>query len=102
MGTINPFTPAGSANLSVTATSANVLLPVGAGESFYIVNTTAGVWIKTGATSTAAATASTTGSWYMPANTAKVFNLDQSATYIAAVAATGATSVLYITRGDGQ
>lgn len=102
MGTINPFTPAGSASLSVTGTSANVLLPVGAGESFYIANTTAGVWIKTGATSTAAATASTTGSWFLPANTAKVFNLDQSATYIAAVAATGTTSVLYITRGDGQ
>jgi len=96
------FNPGVTISLSVTATSATAAMPTGAGTVFRVINAGGNLAFFTTATATgSSATAGGTTSTPIIAGGTELFTLDPSGTFFAAVCATGGTTTLYVTRGQG-
>ena len=101
MSNPQPFTPAASATLTVTTTTANVALPGGAGTRYMLQNEgTATIYFVTGSSAVVATVA---GGTPLLGGINKVFTLDPNATNIAGICKnTGETGFLHITQGEGH
>lgn len=100
MSNPSPFTPGATATLAVGVASANVALPPGAGTRFLLQNAGTQQFFFVAGNSSVAATSAGTP---LVAGASKVFTLDPAATNIAAIMGGGGTSsVLYVTRGEGN
>lgn len=100
------FTPGLSGTIAVTATSARLNLSATAGPKLYVYNAgSSECFIAFGdSTVTAVAggnTTAATGSMSVPAGAFFVIEIGLNATYVAAVCASGNTTTLRLTRGDG-
>lgn len=100
MSNPSPFTPGSTALLTVTTTTANIVLPAGAGTRFLLQNEgTAVIYFTTGSSSVTATTANTP----IVGGAFKVYTLDPGAGYIAGICKnTGETGYLHVTRGEGN
>jgi len=98
---MNPFSPADTATLAVTETTASVALPAGAGDQIMITSAPSGslAFIRVGDSTVVATEAN--GTPILP-TAAYIFTIDPNATHVAGIAATGNTATLYVTRGNGQ
>ena len=97
MSAVPAFTPAGNFSISVTTTSANVNT-TGAGTTMRLANvSTSECFVAFGTDNT---TAATTGGFSMPANSQILVTVPSGTTYVAAITASGSTT-LRISRGDG-
>lgn len=97
---MNPFTPNGSATLAVTDASARVALPTVGGDQLLIFAPAANdvVFLKFGGSTVEAAETDIA----IPPGFNRILTFPSNATHVAAIAASGESGSLYITRGDGQ
>lgn len=108
MSTPQPFTfPAANSTIAVTDTSQRVALPGGQTSTIVVKNVGASeCFIASGdssvtATAGGAATAASDGSFSIPPGEIGSYTISPIATHIAAICATGITTTLRISRGEG-
>jgi hypothetical protein len=98
IGSVSPFRPTGTVNVSASSVSVSVRLS-GGGDSVVVTNTSSGLaYIKFGSDSTAAAATSD-----MPilANSRLILSVNSLITYAAAISPAGSGIILF-SRGDGS
>ena len=101
MAIFAPISVGGTIPLSVTATAASVTIPNGPGSQLLVQNAgTNTAWWATGV-STATAAITTGNSCPILAGAIMLYTIDPSATQFSSLAATAATTTLYITKCAG-
>lgn len=105
MPTISPLTPqpAGTASITASVASANVILPTGGGSQVRLLNNASVIVYVAFGTSTVTASTSTDMP-LPPGGVAERFTVDANAskiTYMAAIASVATTQPVFVTKGEG-
>ena len=100
------FTPQNSNFVTITATSATMVLPAGSGPQIFVQNVGAAVtWVILGTAAAAAVVstaAGTSSSFPIAPNTSVTLSIDPNNTLITNIAGIGTTgNTLYVSRGNG-